>query len=76
VDVRREARDDDAALAAREDALELRPTTDSRRRQPGPVGVRRVAAQQQQPVAAELGEARMSAGAAVDGRLVELVVAR
>ena len=51
------------------------PTPRSDGREPGPVGVGRVAAQQQHAVAAELGEPRDVGGQAVDGRLVELVVA-
>ena len=42
---------------------------------PGPVGVGRVAAEQQQAFAAELGEPRDVGGPAVDRGLVELVVA-
>ncbi len=51
------------------------PTTDSLVEMPGAVGVRRVAAQQQQALAAELGEPRHVGGRAADRRLVELVVA-
>ena len=75
VDVRREARHDDAALAAGEDLLELRPDDGLGERPAGAVGVRRVAAEQQQPVAAQLGEPGHVGGPAVDRGLVELVVA-
>ncbi len=75
VDVRGEARHDDAPVAAGEDLLEVRPDPRLARREPGPVGVRRVAAQQQQAVAAELGEPRDVGRPAVHRRLVELVVA-
>ena len=53
----------------------LGPTIDSRGREPGPVGVGGVAAQQQQALAAELRQARHVGRRAADGRLVELVVA-
>ena len=46
-----------------------------RQRHAGPVRVRRVPAEQQQPLAAELGEPRDVGGHAVHRRLVELVVA-
>ena len=51
------------------------PTTDSLVEMPGAVGVRGVAAQQQQALAAQLGEPRHVGGRAADRRLVELVVA-
>ena len=51
------------------------PTLDSDGRDPGAVGVGRVAAEQQQAVAAELGQPRDVGRAAVDRGLVELVVA-
>ena len=51
------------------------PTTLSDDRRPGPVRVRRVAAQQQHPVAPQLGEPRHVGRRAADRRLVELVVA-
>ena len=76
VDVRGEAGDDDPALAAREHALQVR--ADDRLAEsemPGAVGVRGVAAQQQQALAAELGEPRHVGRRAADRRLVELVVA-
>ena len=52
------------------------PTIDSLSRDARAVDVRGVAAQQQQAVAAELGQARHVGGRAADRRLVELVVAR
>ena len=75
VDVRREARDDDAALAAAEDVLQVRADDRLAGGEARAVGVRRVAAEQQQALAAELGQAGDVGGHAVDGRLVELVVA-
>ena len=75
VDVGRERRDHDPALAAREDLLQHRPDARLRRRRPDAVGVRRVAAQQQHALPPELGEPRGVGRRAVDGRLVELVVA-
>ena len=51
------------------------PTLDSDGATPGPVGVGRVAAEQQQAVAADLGQPRDVRRAPVDRRLVELVVA-
>jgi hypothetical protein len=75
VDVRGEAGDDDPSLAAGEDLLQVRPHAGLRRREPGAVDVRRVPAQQQDSLAAQLGQARHVGGLAVDGRLVELVVA-
>ena len=53
----------------------LGPTSDSLIDDPGPVGVRRVAEQQQQALAAELGEARDVRRGAAHRGLVELVVA-
>ena len=52
------------------------PTPDSEGDMPGAVGVGGVAAQQQQPLAAQLGQPRDVGGHAVDRGLVELVVAR
>ena len=75
VDVRREARHDDAALAAREDLLQVRSDDRLRRREAVAVDVRRVAAQQQHALAAELRQARDVGRLPVDGGLVELVVA-
>ena len=51
------------------------PTTRSDGREAGPVGVGRIAAQQQHPFAAELGQPLHVGRLAVDRRLVELVVA-
>ena len=51
------------------------PTTDSLVGDARPVDVRGVAAQQQQALAAELGQPRHVGGRAADRRLVELVVA-
>ena len=76
VDVRREAGDDDAALAAPERLLELGPDARLGRRPAGAVGVGRVAAEEQNALAAELGKPPDVGGLAVDRRLVELVVAR
>ena len=68
VDVRGEARDDDAPLAAREDLLEMRADDRLRRREAGPVDVRRVAAQQQDALARRARARReMSAGAPSTG---------
>ena len=66
----------DPALAAREDVLEHRPHGRLRGRRSDTIGVRRVATQEQQPLAAELGKASGVGGRAVHRRLVELVVAR
>ena len=51
------------------------PTLDSEGATPGPIGVGRVAAEQQQAFLAELGQPRDVGGASVDRGLVELVVA-
>ena len=75
VDVRGEAGDDDAPLAAQEELLELGPDDRLAGREAGAVGVGRVAAQQQQLLVAELGQAPDVGRPAVDRRLVELVVA-
>jgi hypothetical protein len=75
VDVGGEAGDDDAALAAEEELLELGPDDRLARRVARAIGICRVAAQQQQPLAPQLGEARDVRRDAVDRRLVELVVA-
>ena len=75
VDVRGEGGHDDPAVAAVERLLEVRTDARLRRRDAGPIHIGRVAAQEQQPVPAELGESRHVGGLAVDGRLVELVVA-
>ena len=75
VDVRREAGDDDAALAAREHAVQVRADDRLALRDARAVDVRRVAAQQQQALAAELGQPRHVGRRAADRRLVELVVA-
>jgi hypothetical protein len=75
VDVGGEAGDDDAALGAREDLLEVRADDRLRRREAVAVGVGRVAAEQQHALGAELREARDVGRLAVDRRLVELVVA-
>ena len=75
VDVGGEGGDDDPALAAGEGLQQRRADARLRGRDPRPVGVGRVAAEQQQAVAAELGEPRDVGGAAVDRGLVELVVA-
>ena len=75
VDVGREAGDDDPALAVMEDALEVRADGGLARRHPRPVGVRGVAAQQQQPLPPQLGESRHVGRRAAHRRLVELVVA-
>ena len=75
VDVRREAGDDDAALAVREHAVQVRADERLALRDARAVDVRGVAAQQQQPVAAELGQPRHVGRRAADRRLVELVVA-
>ena len=75
VDVRREAGDDDPALAAGEHAVQVRADDRLGVRDARAVDVRRVAAQQQQALAAELGQPRHVRGRAADRRLVELVVA-
>ncbi len=75
VDVRREARHDDAPAAAREDLLQVRADDRLRGREARPVHVRRVAAQQQHALAPEFREPRDVGGSPVHGRLVELVVA-
>ena len=75
VDVRGEAGDDDPALGAGEHLLEVRSDVALGGREAGPVGVGRVAAQQQHALAAELGQARDVGRRAVDRGLVELVVA-
>ena len=76
VDVRGEAGDDDAPLAAREDLVER--GTDRRLggHDAWAVGVGRVAAQAEDALGAELGEARDVGRAPVDRGLVEAVVAR
>ena len=76
VDVRREARDHDPSLAVREHLLQVRAHDRLRGREARAVDVRRVSAQQQHALAAELGQARDVRRRAVHGRLVELVVAR
>ena len=76
VDVRREAGDDDPALAAAEHAVQVRADDRLRLADARAVHVRGVAAQQQHALAAELGQARHVRGRAADRRLVELVVAR
>ena len=75
VDVGGEARHDDPPLAAREDVLEVRADDRLGRREARAVDVRRVAAQQQHALRAELGQARDVGGRTVHRRLVELVVA-
>ena len=75
VDVRGEAGDHDPPLAALEDALEVGADHRLARGEAGAVGVRGVAAQQQQALAAELGQAGDVRRRAADRRLVELVVA-
>ncbi len=75
VDVGGEGGDDDPALAAGEGLQQSRPDARLRGRDSGPVGVGGVAAEQQQPVATDLGKPGDVGRAAVDGRLVELVVA-
>ena len=75
VDVGGEAGDDDAALGPSEDLLEVRPDLALGRREAGPVGVGRVAAQQQDAVGPQLGEPGDIGRLAVDRGLVELVVA-
>ena len=75
VDVGGEGGDDDPPLALRELLQQGRADARLRRRHPGPVGVGRVAAEQQQAFAADLGQARDVGRAAVDRGLVELVVA-
>jgi hypothetical protein len=76
VDVRRERGDDDPPLAAQEDVLQVGADRRLAGREAGTVGVRRVAAQQQHALGAQLGQARDVRGHAVDRRLVELVVTR
>ena len=66
---------DDPAPAAREHALQVRADHGLAHRRPRPVGVRGVAAQQQHPVAPQLGQPRHVGRRAADRRLVELVVA-
>ena len=56
VDVGGEAGDDDATLAAGEDLNEPRPNRGFGERHAGPIRVRRVAAEEQQALAPELGE--------------------
>ena len=60
---------------AREGLQQRRADARLRRRDPRPVGVGRVAAEQQQALAPQLGEPRDVGRAAVDRGLVELVVA-
>src|SRR4051794_16438919 len=76
MDVRREAGDDDPPLDSREDLLEVRPHARLRGGDAGPVHVRGVAEQEQDALAAELGEPRDVGRLSVDRGLVELVVAR
>ena len=75
VDVGGEGGDDDPPLAGRERLQQRRTDARLRRRDAGPVGVGRIPAEQQQAVAAQLGEPRDVRGATVDRGLVELVVA-
>jgi hypothetical protein len=75
VDVRREAGDDDAALAAGERLAQVGPDDGLRQRPARAVRVGRVTAQQQDPVTPKLRQARHVGGNAVDRGLVELVVA-
>ena len=75
VDVGGERGDDDPPLALRELLQQGRADARLRGRDARAVGVGRVAAEQQQAVAADLGEARDVGGAPVDRGLVELVVA-
>ena len=62
-------------VAVLEGLQQGRPDARLRRRDPGAVGVGRVAAEQQQAIAPELRQARDVGGATVDRGLVELVVA-
>ena len=66
VDVRREAGDDDAALAAQERLLQVRADLRLARREARAVGVRRVAAEQQHALGPELREAADVGRLAVD----------
>ena len=75
VDVRREARHDDPPSQRANTSSRCGPTTDSDGEKPVAVDVRRVAAQQQHALAAELGQPRDVGRRAVDRGLVELVVA-
>ena len=75
VDVRGEAGDDDAAVGAREHLLQMRPDLSLGGRETRAIGVGRIAAQQQNALGAQLGQARDVGRHAVDGGLVELVVA-
>jgi hypothetical protein len=75
VDVRRERRDHDAALRTAEDLLQPRADAGFARREAGAVGVRRVAAEAEHALAAELREPRDVGRDPIHRRLVELVVA-
>ena len=75
VDVRGEAGDHDPALAARERLLQPRAHQRLRQRPARAVGVGGVAAEHQQPLSAQLGKPRHVGRDAVDGGLIELVVA-
>ena len=76
VDVRGEARDDDAALAAPEDARRAAgPTIVSLGEKPGRSAFVESPHSSSTPLAAELGQPAHVGGRAVDRRLVELVVA-
>ena len=76
MDVGREAGHDDPALGVSEDLLEVGPYLRLARREPGTVGVGRVSAQEENALAAQLGQARDIGRGAVDRCLIELVVAR
>ena len=75
VDVRGEARDQDAALEPRDDLLERLADQPLRARDAGTLGVRRVAEHEVDALGAELGEAADIRAQAVHRRMVELPVA-
>ena len=76
MDVRRERDDEDAALAQRHQRPERLPHEPLRAGHAGALGVGRVAEQQIDTLVAELGEPADVRLEAVDGRVVELPVAR
>ena len=75
VDVRREARDEHAAAALRDDLAERLADDALGTREAGPLRVRRVAEQQVDAAVAELGQPADVGAQAVDRRVVELPVA-
>ena len=76
VHVRGERRDEDPALAPREDLAERLPHHALGLRDAGPLGVRGVAEQEVDAAATDLGELADVGALPVDRRVVELVVAR